>query len=159
MWDLEQIAQPLCCSFLPLSTEYNSTFSNSLWGLTKRIIHKRHLEQSLAYNVYFLLVLNSMYTNTLIGNKKTNRNCIFAEKKRKHKYTGTDQPQVCSISICEQTVLGYKSKSGLVVRACLMTNNDVTKLPVDHTEARRYVGGKLPSASAQCVVTNSWCKR
>lgn len=40
-----------------------------------------------------------------------------------------------------------------VVRACLKTNNDETNLPVGHAEARGYLGRKLPSVLAQCVVT------
>ena len=41
-----------------------------------------------------------------------------------------------------------------VIRTCLMTNNDVINLPVSHMEARGYLGRKLPSALAQCVVTS-----
>lgn len=41
-----------------------------------------------------------------------------------------------------------------VIRTCLMTNNDVINRPVSHTEARGYLGRKLPSALAQCVVTS-----
>lgn len=74
-------------------------------------MYTRHLEQSLAHNMYSYHYVSRMY-----------------------------QTQI---------------KVWTVIRACLMTKTDVTNLPVGHTEARSYLGGKLPSALAPRVVTDS----
>lgn len=67
-------------------------------------MYPRHWEQSLAYNMYSLIMLISVHTNTLLVRRKHEQKVYFYGGKKKYK--NTSWPQVCSMPGCEQNVLG-----------------------------------------------------
>lgn len=69
-------------------------------------MYTRHLGQSLAHNMYSLLMFISVHINTLLVRRKHEQKLYFYGGKKKYKNTGTAWPQVCSMPGGEQDVLG-----------------------------------------------------
>ena len=90
-------------------------------------------------------------TTTLLISYMPMQNVCGVKKKNHTHWLFVPLLQVCSIWVCDQDVSG--TDRSLDCHQSLLTNNDVINLPVNHTEARGYLGGKLPNALAQCVVT------
>lgn len=87
--DLEQIAHPLHTTATCLCKPRIRALTPQPGRKTKYIIYTRHLEQSLAHNMYSLLMFISVHTNTLLVRRKHEQKLYFYGRKKKYKNTGT----------------------------------------------------------------------